>query len=197
MLNTTDSSAQFDRLGKAIGAYKVASGRVLAFAVIKTGRELAFALFQETAKTTPTKSSLMELPAKLGWNDRSLRKHPKRTSGSAWARHQIIKFGGVQEMIERRIKSRFFAASGWRPAIKGFISKGMVTTVEKRLGGLKAGVSLDGNCRIVLYNDTVVIATLFKEHGIMEKVVNRVLAGYRPYINLKLGEAAAQEFGRI
>lgn len=178
MLTETDNSRQIERLGNGIRAYRLASGRTLAFAMIKTGRELAFALHKETAKITPSESTLTELPHALGWRIRR-------------------KKGSVAEEIQRRIRSRFFSAAGWKPAIQGFVQSATVTTFQKRLGAVLAQVDMSGRCHIELINRAGPIQEVTDRHQLLRKAVNRVFRGFAPYIKRKLGDEARAAFFRL
>ena len=178
MLTETDNSRQIDRLGNGIRAYKLASGRTLAFAMIKTGRELAFALHKETGRITPSESTLTELPHKLGWRIKRLK-------------------GSVSEEIQRRIRSRFFSAAGWKPAIHGFLQSNTVTTFQKRLGAVLAQVDMNGRCHIVLINKAGPIQQVTDKHQILRKAINDVFRGFAPYIKRKLGDDARAAFFKL
>ena len=212
MLTTTDDSKQLDRLGNAIRVYHLASGRTLAFAMIKTGRELAFALHKETAKITPSESSLLDLPAKLGWRIhrrfRYYRDGPTPKSSTPWTaadratfrkigRRPFKRTSTAMAEIKYRIEKRKFAASGWLPAIRGFVNQGTVTSLEKRLGAVLARVSMTGDADITLINKILKIRKVFTEHPILRKAVSDVMRGFAPYIKRKLGEEARAAFFKL
>jgi hypothetical protein len=179
MLVTTEDARQIDRLQGAIKAYQLASQRSLGFAMIKTGRNLAFALLAETRKITPSESELHQLPEKLGWRI-------KRSKGSAL------------EEIARRIRHRFYQAAGWKPAIHGFVSDTTVTTFDRRLGAVRARVeTATGVSHIQLINRAIAINASVRKYNILRKAVNRVFAGFAPYIKRKLGEDARKAFYKI
>lgn len=182
MLTTEEDSHQLDRLGRGLRTYHKASGRTLAFAMIKTGRELAFALHKETAKIAPTEAELLALPGKLGWRIKRLPSRAGRRS--------------AMEEIYRRIKHRKFAAAGWLPAIRGFIQRDTVTSLDKRLGAVLARVALTGEVHITLINRAGPIQKVMDKHSILRKAVNRVFMGFSPYIKRKLGEEAQKAFLR-
>lgn len=196
MVTEIDNSRQIDRIGNAIRAYKLASGRTLAFAMIKTGKELAFALHRETGKITPSEERIREVPANAGW---LMRPRPKSlgTDKSHEVRKQIIKAGGVNEMINARVRSRYFHAAGWKPAIHGFLKNNLVTTFQKRLGGVIAAVDMNGRCHIVEINRAGIIREITDRHQILRKAVNDVFRGFAPYIKRKLGEEARAAFWKI
>jgi hypothetical protein len=178
MLTLSEDSRSVDRLGNAIRAYKLASGRTLAFAMIKTGRELAYALHKETAKIAPSEAKLLQLPEEQGWRI-------KRQKGSA------------MEEIYRRIRHRKFAAAGWLPAIRGFVRTDTVTTFNKRLGAVLAQVDLNGRCHIQLINRAGPIAKVMSKFGILRKAINDVFRGFAPYIKRKLGDEARKAFWKL
>lgn len=178
MLTTTETSDQLNRLGLAIRAYKVASGRTLGFAIIKAGRNLAFSLYAETRKISPSKQKLLELGPALGWR-------VKRKQGGALAE------------LRRRVNSRFFHALGWLPAKKGFSKTNTVTSVRNKYGALYAVVEQTGTAHLQLVNFTGHIEKVTGRHGIMQRAVNDVLADMRPYIKTKLGQDAAIAFDLI
>ncbi len=196
MLTETDNSRQIDRLGNGIRAYKIASGRTLAFAMIKAGRELAFALHKETARITPTEETIRAVPTNAGWNMRP-RPASKGTDRSHEVRRQIQMHQGVENMINARVRSRYFHAAGWKPAIHGFIRADTVTTFNKKLGAVIAQVDMSGKCHIIELNRAGVIQQVTDRFQILRKAVNDVFRGFAPYIKRKLGEEARKAFWKL
>ena len=197
MLATSEESRQLDRLGKILGAYHKASGRTLAFAMIKTGRELAFALHKETVKITPTAARIEQDVSNVGWGMRP-RPRSKGTEGSHHVRSALVKYRGVQGMIAARILHRKFAASGWLPAIRAFVAPNTVTTIHRKLGACEAKVEIDqGTTHIVLINYAGPIRKVCDAHGILPKAVNTVRRGMLPYIKRKLGDEARAAFAKL
>ena len=181
MLTVTEDSRQLDRLGQAIRAYKLASGRTLTFAMIKTGRELAYALHTEVKKIAPTEATIRELPSSLGWRI-------KRRSGAA-----IVE-------IQRRMKHLHFMQSGWLPAIRGFGRDRETTFAQtnvKKLGALIARHNDQGDVSLDLINRAGPARRIHEQHGIVRKAVAKVMRGFQPYIRRKLGDEAVKAFRQI
>lgn len=182
MLTTIErNSKAIDRLGRVIRAYRVASGRTLGFAMIKTAGELAGDLHRETAKIAPSIQSLQDLPSALGWRI-------KRTRGT------------VAAAILRRIHHRKYTAAGWIPAVKGFNSTRdakTVKTVNGTLGSISAFVDANGNAHITLINRAVKVDETTEKYGIVDKAVRRVMVGMSSYIKSHLGADAQRAFMQL
>ena len=181
MLTVTEDSKALDRLGTAIRAYKIASGRTLTFAMIKTGRELAYALHKETKKHSPTQAMIRDLPEALGWRI-------KRRSGKA-----------LKE-IERRQRHVGFVQAGWLPAIRGFGNDRetkFVHTNIKQLGAVVAQTNDNGDVSITLINRTPPAKKMMEKYGIIKTAVTRVRLGFAPYIKRKLGDDAVKAFSQL
>lgn len=197
MLTTTETSHQLTRLGDAIKAYKLASGRTLAFAMIKTGREMAYALQAATAHITPSEERIRSDVRATGWTDKP-RPKSKGSVGSRHVHSALVKYRGINGMIQARIYHRKYHAAGWKPAMQGFVGKGTVTTVNKRYGAVIANVDMNGICHIQLINRIGVIEQVMAQHPeIIKNAVGRVMIGFSPYIKKKLGEEAQRAFLNI
>lgn len=190
MLETTEDFSEVERFKKGLDAYKVASGRTLAFAMIKWGKELAFALYKETAKITPTESALIG----LGGSTPSKPKSGEKPKKGLWAIRRTK--GGAMDELHRRVHHRKFHAVGWIPAMKGFMHSTVHTNV-RALGGVNALVNMAGEAHIILFNRAGVIAKVTRQHNLLHKAVSAVFRNAAPYIKKKLGEEARRAFWNL
>lgn len=194
MIETTETFQNLDRLDRILREYHRASGRTLAFAMVKTARELAFALRSETAKISPSAAKIRALPGNTPGNNPKKAKWGWAIGGGNHTKRQ----GPVMKEIERRIHSRLFHAVGWIPSRRGLARPGQVSTVTTKYGSIVGRVDdATGICTIRLENRTGRIGLLNAKHGLLSKAIRQVMLGMKPYIERKLGEAAAAAFSRI
>lgn len=205
-LEINEDWRQVERLTGAIRAYEKASGRGLMFAVVKTGRELTFALHKETARIAPSVEAIKAVPEKAGWLDRSRSHKRKPDSGEkqAKARRELVGTEsaghGIQGLIAWRTRHRKFLAAGWLPALRSFVAAGetgLPKEAVKKLGALIAQVQDDGNLHIRIINHAGPVRTVLERKGVLRRAVNQVFRGMNSYIRRKLGEEARKAFWNL
>ena len=196
-LTLHEDFGEIDRLGAAIRAYRIASGGMLADAMIKAGKELSYNLYKETVKITPAESVILAVPRRSGWlsrkrHGRSINTKPK----TSVVRQQIVTHGGINGMIQWRLRHRKFSASGWLPAFRAFVAanRGSVASTFRTLGWLDANVDEKGNAHLIIGNRAGPISTVISRKDILHKAVDGVFRGMAPYIQKKLGAQAQQIF---
>lgn len=205
-LEISEDWSQAQRLNGAIRAYEKASGRGLTFAVIKTGRELTFALHKETVQIAPSPDTIRSVPEKAGWLDRTRRHVRRPDSGEKQEKIRRELVGsqsagrGIQGLIAARLRHRKFLAAGWLPALRGFLAageNGLPKASAKKLGALVAQVQEDGNLHLRIINHAGPVRTILQRKGVLRRAVNRVYRGMNAYIKRKLGEEARKAFWQI
>lgn len=138
-------------------------------AVVDRAGKLSFEFFKRFKEVTISIADLRALPSRLGY-------HIKR------------KFAGttIKQEINRRIRARFAAASGWLPAVRRFSKS------EVRLEKIK---NPKGRFEINLQEPSVTIINEMKEgvaaeerHKIMQGAIDAQTADMRKYIERKLDQ---------